>query len=396
MANRKNSKRRPKGMTSTSDLFIFAGETSGDIHGGEILEKIRKKDPKLSICGVSGSEMKKHKMVSLLTIDHFQVMGFIDIIFSLPRLIKNYFFLKKRILQINPKACLFIDYPEFSFILQSALRKGGYKGKIIHYICPSVWAWRKNRIRTMQKNLDLLLCIYPFEKRFLQNHLPSKYVGNPLISKLNQHEYEEKWHLSGIPLIGIFPGSRSHEIQRNLPLQLQAAREIQKKHPNFFFVISTINNKNKKIIYEIAERFKSDFQEKLMFMPSSKNYDLMNNLELAIATSGTINLELAFHKVPTIVTYKVKPLDFFIARNILKINLPFYCIVNIIAKKTIFPELYGLTFTKENLVYYLNKILLEKSFKEKIIDGCEEVKKIFCQYNEQTDPAEAILSSIND
>jgi len=322
-------------------------------------------------------------------------MGFVDIFFALPRLIKNFFFLKKRLLQINPKACLFIDYPEFSFMLQSALRKNGYKGKIIHYICPSVWAWRKNRIKTMQKNLDLLLCIYPFEKKFLQNQLTSKYVGNPLISKLQNHEYEEKWHLNDMPLLGIFPGSRRHEIERNLPIQLEAAKEIQKKHPRFYFVISVSSNKNKKIISEIAGNFKNDFQEKLILMPSSKNYDLMNNLEMAIATSGTINLELAFHKVPTVVTYKVKRLDFFIARNILKINLPFYCIVNIIAKKIVFPELYGINFTKENLLYYLNKLLLEKTFKEKIIRDCDEVKKIFHQNTEQIDAARAILASIN-
>ena len=381
-------------MKDRSDLFIFAGETSGDIHGGEILKKLRSTSPNLSICGVSGSEMNKYGIDSLLSIDNFQVMGFVDIIFSLPKLIKNFFFLKKHILQINPKACLFIDYPEFSFMLQSSLRKNGYKGKIIHYICPSVWAWRKSRIKTMQKNLDLLLCIYPFEKRFLQDQLCLKYVGNPLIRKLQNHEYEEKWHLSDMPLVGIFPGSRRHEIQRNLPIQLEAIKEIQKKHPRFYFVISVSNNKNKKIITEITDKYKNDFQEKLILIPSSNNYYMMNNLELAISTSGTINLELAFHKVPTIVTYKIKKLDFFIARNILKINLPFYCIVNIIAKKTVFPELYGISFTKENILYYLNKLLLEKTFKENIIQGCEEVKKIFHQNSEQTDAAKAILSLI--
>jgi lipid-A-disaccharide synthase len=376
------------------DLFIFAGETSGDIHGGELIKEIRKIDPNLTISAVAGPEMIKQGIDLVLPISCFQVMGFKEIFFYLPKLIKYYFFLKKRILELNPKVCLFIDYPDFSFLLQSALRRNGYKGKIIHFICPSVWAWRKNRIKKMKKNIDLLLCIFPFEKRFLQNQLPTYYVGNPLIKKLQNYKPKEEWHLRHLPLIGIFPGSRSHEVEKNLPIQLEAAKELIISHPNFYFAISVANEKCKNSISEITNKFQKNFQEKLLFLPSSKNYDLMRNLRLALATSGTINLELAFHKVPTIVTYKIDPIDLFLAKNILKINLPFYCIVNIVAKKMIFPELYGYNLTKKNILYYLNKLLQEKSYEKEIIEGCEEVKNIFSKNEEEIDPAKAILVTL--
>lgn len=383
-------------MKSGESIFVFAGEQSADIHGAELISKIKQINPLISIYAVSGKEMQKHKIKTLLSTENFQIMGFVDIIFSLSKLIKNFFFLKKAIIKLNPKACIFIDYPDFSFTLQSALRKKGYKGKIIHYICPSVWAWRKNRIKKMKKNLDLLLCIYPFEKHFLQDQINTEYIGNPLIERLKNYKYEHTWPLADLDIIGIFPGSRKQEIEKNLPIQLQAAKEIFKTHPSFSFAISIAHSGYKKLINNIAENFKKELKEKLIFMPSAKNFDLMHNLKLALATSGTINLELAFHKVPTIVTYNISWIDKFILKNILKINLPFYCIVNIVAKKMIFPELYGYNLTKENLLYYVNKLLLEKSYKEKIIENCEEVIKLFNKNTIKKEAVRAIFSLIDN
>ena len=290
---------------------------------------------------------------------------------------------------------MFIDYPDFNLKLQKGLRKSGYKGKIIHYICPSVWAWRKTRIKTMNQTLDSLLCIYPFEKQFLKNKMNNiaEYVGHPLIDKIQKYAknltVEKKKQL-----IGIFPGSRKKEIEKNLPIQLKTIKKILTTHPEYSFIVSISDEKYTTFIREISAPLSKQFPGRIICLPSNKNYELMSNISFAIAASGTITLELAYHKIPTIVTYAINPVDFFIAKNILRINLPFYCIVNIIAQKYVFPELYGPNFTEENLDYYLSKFLTEKSFSEQIIIDCEKIKNTFNLSKKE--PALSILETLKN
>lgn len=350
------------------DLFIFAAEASADLHGEQIIKEL-KELANLNICCVGGPLMQKQGAHAILGSEEFNVMGFIDVLFKLPKLIKNFLKLKSFILKENPKACIFIDYPDFTLRLEKALRKKGFKGKLIHYICPTVWAWRKKRIKTLEENLDALLCIFPFEKKYFQNTLKVEYVGNPLLAKIESHVYEK----SSFPSIGIFPGSRQKEIERNLPLQLHCLKYIFNTYPSYSFIISIAEKKWENLVHSIAKPYKDLFKGRLIFAPSAKSYDIMQNLTLAIATSGTITLELALHKIPTIVTYKINPFDLFLVKNILKINLPFYCIVNIIGQRLIFPELYGPQVNEKNLHFWLTKLLLEENYRKKIIDDCSEI-----------------------
>ena len=150
----------------SSDLFIFVGEKSADLHGEKILQALKQLDPALHISGVAGPRMRKVGIECILPMEDFQVMGFIDVFLALPKLVRQFYFVADQILSSNPKAVLFIDYPGFNLRMAKHLRKKGYKGKLCHYICPSVWAWGKKRIPLMAKHLDLLLTILPFEKNY--------------------------------------------------------------------------------------------------------------------------------------------------------------------------------------------------------------------------------------
>lgn len=377
------------------DIFIFAAEKSADVYGALLIKELKRLSPEISISGVFGPNMRCLEKNQFLPMEKFNIMGFTDILTSLPKLIKNFFYIRDHILKTNPKVCVFIDYPDFNLKLEKSLRKKGYKGKLIHYICPSIWAWRKKRKFCMEKSLDLLLTIFPFEKsHFNDTKLKVSYIGHPLLEKLRQHTYEEEWPYNPF-LIGIFPGSRKKEIENNLPVQLESCFIISKKYPSFSFAISVSDKANKKIIVEIAKNYPKSFFDKLLFL-SNQNYNLMNHLTLAIATSGTINLELALHNVPTIITYKIKKIDLFIAKNILKINLPYYCIVNILSNETIFPELYGPNLTKENLTYFLLKFLRETTFKETIKEKCKRIKKILQNDHASIAAAKKILKKIQN
>ena len=199
-----------------TDLFISAGELSGDLHGAKLVEELLKAHPKLKIAAVAGPKMRAMKIKPYFRMETLSVMGFVDVFFSLHKIIKQFYAVRRKILELQPKAVLLIDYPGFHLRLAESLKKKGYQGKIIHYICPTVWAWGKKRIFQMAKNLDLLLTIFPFEPQyFSKTNLPVRYVGHPLISQMQPTILERK------KILALFPGSREAQIEKNLPLQLK-------------------------------------------------------------------------------------------------------------------------------------------------------------------------------
>ena len=145
------------------DLFVACGEISGDIHAAELIQALLKQNPNLSIVGITGSKLRQLPVKTFMEMESLQVFGFWDIVRFLPKLMGLFFKLRSFLLKTAPKAVLFVDYPGFNLRMQKALRKKGFKGKLIHYICPTVWAWGKKRIHTMKNTLDLLLTIFPFE-----------------------------------------------------------------------------------------------------------------------------------------------------------------------------------------------------------------------------------------
>src|SRR5207237_2337995 len=153
-----------------------------------LVEQLLALNPFLRIAGITGKHMRKLPIESLFSIDALQVMGFSDVFWKLPYLLKLFFCLRKKLLVLRPKVMVFIDYPGFHLALEKYLRKKRYKGKLIHYISPTVWAWKKGRIHTMAKNIDLLLTIMPFESKCYANtNLAVKFVGHPLTWAISQH-----------------------------------------------------------------------------------------------------------------------------------------------------------------------------------------------------------------
>lgn len=353
-----------------SSIFIFAGETSGDLHGHKLVRELKKTFPNAHLFGVGGPKMRAEGLDCILEMEKFQVMGFIDVFFALPRLMRYFFSLRNLLLKKQPDLVLFIDYPGFSLALAKSLSKRSFKGKICHYICPSVWAWGKKRIPKMEKILDHLFVIFPFEASlFDKSKLQVDYVGNPLV----QNIYSGPTLPSDHRLIALFPGSRQKEILRNFPLQLQVAKKLSSEFPDVKFAVSVSEPSFTPILKQMCEEAKFD---QVTLLSSEQNGALMKSCTLAIAKSGTNNLELALHQVPTIVTYGVGPMDLFIVKNILKIILPFYCIVNIIANKEVFPELIGPNFTEESLYFHAHRLLSSEQALNECREKCAEIGKI--------------------
>lgn len=362
------------------DLFIVAGEPSGDVHGKSLIQDLLNLDPHLRIGAVSGPHMRTTQAHSFFRIEDLSVMGFIDVLFHFPKLIKQFFRIRKTILTHQPKAVVLIDYPGLNLRLAKSLRNKGFQGKLIQYICPTIWAWKKSRIQTMVKNLDLVLTIFPFEPAYFSHtNLPVQYVGHPLTQKTTVLKQKRNPHL-----LALFPGSRVQEIQKNFPLQLQTALALQKTNPQIQIAVSIANSSVKPWIDFIAK------DHSFLAYPPNQREELMESCHMAFATSGTVTLELALRLTPTLVNYFIRPLEVWMAQSLFKINLPFYCIVNILASKEIFPECFGPYFTPHPYLTQAERLWNREEVRDRCLQGCLEVQKILGTQKGTKKAAEAI------
>ncbi len=358
------------------DLFIGVGEASGDLLASKVVGELLTMKPDLKVGAVAGPHLRSLDIEELFQMERLKVMGFIDVIMALPKIAKQFFAIRNKLLDLKPKVVVFVDYPGFHLRLAKSLRKKGYRGKIIHFVCPTVWAWGKKRIPLMANNLDLLLTLFPFEKEcFKGTSLDVRYVGHPLAKPIA--EFVGSGKFGGMKILGLFPGSRKEEIEKNLPIQLKVAKRLKESDKELVIVISAVHPIE---------------AEGAIVVGIEDTYDLMKASHLAIATSGTATLELALHGTPTVVNFAIRWLDCLIAQKIFKIDLPFYCIANIVAGKEVFPEFFGPNLTEEKLLKGAQKLWFEKQTRQRCLEGCDEVRKSLGVNNAAKKAAEAIES----
>jgi len=361
--------------------FLFAGEISGDLHGCYLMQALNRNEECSQFVGVGGPRMRQAKLDCFLPMENFQVMGFSDVVKSLPRLWKLFYQVRDQILKTQPDCVILIDYPGFNLRLASALRKNGFKGKLVQYICPTVWAHGKKRIKTLAANYDLLLTIYPFETAyFTQTPLKVEYIGNPLTETIRNHLYDPHWCSKiGLPvdkdLIALFPGSREGEIRRHVPQQLQAAAQLKQRCPNVRFALSCAQEGLKSQLLDLVKHGPLLLNKDLFIVPPHYHYELMKNCRAALAKSGTVTLELALHCVPTVTHYELSMLNYLFAKFALRLQLPHYCIVNILSQQTVFPEFMGHGLSPADLTKALEELHSHATKRQQVIEACKALKE---------------------
>lgn len=386
--------------TAPFDIFMLAGEHSGDQHGADVLSSLYSQNPHLRIEAIAGPKMRQRGVKSYLNMEEFGMIGLASVLWNLPKLINQYRKVHRHILKTHPKSIVLIDYPGFNLRLAQKLRKEGYGGKIIYFISPKVWAWGQGRIKKMEKSLDLLLCIFPFEKDlFASTQLPVKYVGNPSVEQFSRHHYDSSWKEevgleSHQHIVGVFPGSRQSEIKQNLPPILCAAESFKKKHPECSFVLSVADSKMGALILQLSKATSLRLNKDLFFTQRKDTEHLMHACHTAIATSGTVTLELALHAKPTIVVYHVTGLNYFLAKYLMRVNLPYYCIVNILMKREVFPELIHRAFNSQNLCDHLERIYCQGHVRQTCLKDCQSLSKYLGSSSCSEQTAHEILSQL--
>ena len=331
------------------DYFIFAGELSADKYAKKIIEAIYKNNPNAKIAAVAGPAMREERIEKIiLPTESFMTMGFSQVISSFPKLVMHFIKLYRWILANKPKVCIFIDYQTFTMLLEKCLRKK-LQSEFIHVVAPKVWAWKAYRANTLANNIDKLFVLFNFEKKYFPWCKNVYKITHPLVTNYKQHIRKRSFS-SQKPIVAIFPGSRKSVIKKNLVLHLTALKTMENECDIF---ISVANCSHKQLIEDISKQHLKNFT----LVDSKFNHDLMADAKVAISTIGSVNIELALHKVPTVVTYAFNLIDLVIAKYIFKIDLPFYSIVNIIAKKELFPELLGPMASVQKIRHYTNYLI---------------------------------------
>lgn len=357
-------------------IYIIAGEPSGDLLASRLMRAMSSKYPDVQFFGVGGEAMEREGFKSLFNIAELAVMGIFEVIPSIPRILKRIRQTISDIEKIKPDAVITVDSWSFSARIHKILRKKKFKTLQIHYVAPQVWAWKKKRARTMHKYIDLLLTLFPYEpKYFTPYNLRTEFVGHPVIESPvlygNQDEFRHRFNIADdAPIMTILPGSRKTEISRLLPVFLKAAETFYQKHPNYVFVLPTLQT----VENQVRELTKNTKLPLIILNTENDRYDAFQSTDIAIAASGTVALELAIINIPHIIAYKVAPLTAFLARHLLKIE--FVNLTNILLGREVVPELLQENCTPDRILYYVSELLKKKELYERQQEGFEKLKTI--------------------
>jgi len=351
--------------------MIVAGEASGGMHGANLVREMLKVNPALNFYGIGGNKLREEGVELLASASDMAVVGLTEVVSKLGKILKIMGMMKRSLDERRPDLVILIDYPDFNLPLAKAAKKRGIK--VFYYISPQVWAWRKSRIGQIKKTVDKMAVILPFEvDTYGREGFAVNYVGHPLLDmvKLNysKQELRKEFGLAGDKItIAIMPGSRSSEVRKLMPELMRAAEILQKEIPAIQFVLPLADTLQETEVFEFISGSKVKVK-----VVSGQTYDVVSCADLALVASGTATLETALLKVPMVIVYKISVLSYAIGRLI--VNVKNIGLVNIIAGKTIVPELIQSDACGERIAKEAMAILKNEGKKQEIIKELESIR----------------------
>lgn len=347
--------------------YVIAGEPSGDLHGSNLINAIQKRDRHAEIRAWGGDRMKKQGAKIVKHIKNLAFMGFWEVMTHLHTVLSNISFCKKDIMKFKPDVVILIDYPGFNLRIAKFLHKK--KIKVVYYISPQVWAWKKRRVNTIRKVVDKMLVILPFEKPFYDNNnVDSTFVGHPLLDEISKTKFidfktftRENRISPKKEIIALLPGSRRQEVSRMLKVML----EVVPMFPKYQFVVACAPS----LPIEYYKNICGKADVKFVY---NKTYQLLQVASAAAVTSGTATLETALFDVPEVVCYSGSWISYVIAKHL--VDIKYICLVNLIMDKPVIKELIQNDLTAENIKAELNLMLNDGKRQKQLLEDYEELK----------------------
>ena len=355
-----------------SAILIVAGENSGDKHAAELVRRFKNIRPSIDFYGIGGEHMAAEGVSLLYSVEDLSVVGIFEVLTHLKRIKKIYQHIRKEITEDPPVAAVLVDSPDFNLRLAKHLKKASIP--VLYYISPTVWAWRKRRLNAIQRSVEKMLLIFPFEEKIYgERGIPSAYVGHPLKERVNisltKTEFFDRYSLDPQKrLIAILPGSRKSEIKYHMPVLAEAVQKLGQEF-DAQFVLPLAEN--------LSEAFVKPYlgdASKDVHILSGDRYEGMAFSDIVLASCGTANLEAALLGTPIVAFYRLSPLTYYLGIKLMKIKD--FSIVNILAGKKIVPELIQKNFTCKNILIEARRILGQVKVQAAIEAEYERIRRL--------------------
>jgi lipid-A-disaccharide synthase len=358
-------------------ILIVAGENSGEKYGADLVRQFKKLHPSLSFFGIGGTHMEREGVRVLFPVEELAVVGVFEIISHLPRIKKIFNKIKREIKHQKPSAAVLIDSPDFNLRLAKKLKRQSIP--ILYYISPTVWAWRKGRLRTIKKTVDKMMLIFPFEEKIYEDYgIPAVYVGHPLKNRtkasLTKNEFLENYGLNPQKkLISLLPGSRQSELKYHMPVLAKALERIKSEWDTQFVLLQAENLEKNFLLNLIPSWLKG------VKILGQDHYEAIASSDLVLSACGTANLEAALLETPLVSFYRISPLTYLFLHRLAAIKN--FSIVNILAEERIIPELIQRDFTPQNIFEETKKILNSEEQRSEMLAQFRRIKKILGEKN---------------
>jgi lipid-A-disaccharide synthase len=355
-------------------VMIVAGETSGELYGALLAESLKKRRPDLRIAGIGGERMQQAGVEIIANIS--SAFGLAEAVSSLKKIRETFRKAAEALRTRRPQVLVLIDYPDFNLKLAAEAKKSNIR--ILYYVSPQVWAWRKNRVKKIASLVDRMAVVLPFEEEIYRNvGLPCEFVGHPVYDEIQNLQFE-KASLKAVlgidmqkPLLSLLPGSRPHELKRLLPLMLGVVREFRTTHADYQFCLPLAPN----TMMEEYDRELNLFREEGVRISKGDSLKVLAASDVAVIASGTATLQASLIGVPFVAVYKLFPLTYWIGRMIVKVK--YISLVNILAGRQAVKELLQSDATVGNVAAELNEILRSRSRRDDLTAVYNGIKTIY-------------------
>jgi len=376
-------------------IALVAGEASGDQLGAALVEQLRLRYPHATFVGVGGRQMQEAGVVSWWDARELAVMGLVEVLEHFPRLLKLRRELRRRLLELRPDVFIGIDAPDFNLGLEIQLRRAGIR--TVHYVSPTVWAWRRKRVRKIGRAADLVLCLFPFEPAFYEGHgVAAAYVGHPMADQIDadRDPAAARGLLDLDPAattVALLPGSRVSEVSRLARPMIEAARLLRADRPDLQFVTAMANDE----VDGLFGQAMKDLAEARITRISGRPREVIAAADAVLCASGTATLETMLVNRPLVMVYKIAPSTFWLLKNLKIIRPQLFSLPNILAGSALIPELVQEEAVSERMAAELRRWLDNP-------DQCVELRQRFdelharlrCGASERA--AEAVAGLLSD
>lgn len=378
------------------DIFIIAGETSGDAHASELIKQTLAYEPNAVFSGIGGQAMQHSGAELILDCNRISVVGVSEAIKILPLLIKTYRRIKQRFQNAPPDLVVLVDYPGFNLKIAKLAKR--FNIPVLYYISPQIWAWRYSRMKTIKRYVDQMAVILPFEEKMYQNEgVNAAYVGNPTVNAIKPEsspsEIRQRLNIEqGADIVALMAGSRNKEITRMLPVYLETAKKLQdERQKPIHFVLPLAPGVKKAIIHTYTD----NYPQLNIHVTEGNRFDVLQLANAALVTSGTATLETALLGIPTAIAYRVSNSTYWLGRIL--INTPSIGLCNLVAERAVAPEFIQKQANKERLAKFVNDVLDDRNgYGHRLRQGLIDLHRKLTDENHIHDLAVLVKKTMSD